>query len=405
MGQVPHALAPHLSLDHYIGAELRVLRMRQGLSQRSLAAAAHVSSALIARIERGERRLTGDIADSCDRALGSDGVLRRLVQTRPEHSEFKAGATSHDPVDSLTGLISGAGGEGADAILARATQRMSSYPEHAATSLWISTQQDLHLAQGLLRARPGYRSHATLLRGVTILAATSAHLLMDLADRTNARRYLILSRQAGEEIGDGPLVAWTLGMAAVDSMVSKNPTEAALLLDHANHLSAGGSRRRRAWISALRARAHAGAGNDSVAQQALDDARVALQMAGPPTQLDFFDDARLDGAYGTTHMLLKNFDVAKDAISNAIARRRPDDVKGIAYLTLDQAECQISGDDPDAAADRIRAAATLARHQMVAPLQARVFDLRQRMTRWSDSRPVRELDADLESMSVPLGRV
>lgn len=406
MGQQPRALSPHLSLDHFIGSEIRTRRTQRRLSHRELAALVHVSADLIARIERGERRIAADLAAACDTVLQSGGALRQLVEARPERpSPAIARSDSLDPIEALSALIAGGADEHAEGIFARATERMATYPEHAPAALWTSTQQDLRLAQELLRAIPSLRSHRTLLRSVAVLTGTSGHLLMDLADRANAHRYLTLSRQAGEQLEEAELVAWTLGMAAIDMIVSADWAQATQILDHAHEIATRGPSRRRAWISALRARAHAGAGHELIARRCLDEARSALDDAGHPTHLDFFNHARLDGAYGTTHLLLKDVDAADAAITDAIARRQPDDVKGIALLMLDHAECRIISGDADGAAHRILAAATLAETQLVAPIQRRINDLRQGMSRWSDSGSVRELDSKIQVLLEPVRKV
>lgn len=55
MAQTPRELAPHTSAKHYFGAQLRSWREQRGWSQARLGEHLHVSSDLIAKIEKALR--------------------------------------------------------------------------------------------------------------------------------------------------------------------------------------------------------------------------------------------------------------------------------------------------------------------------------------------------------------
>ena len=59
-------------------AELRRLRLRDGVSQEQLAALVVHSRALIAAVELGERWPPRDLAERCDEILHGAGMLKRL---------------------------------------------------------------------------------------------------------------------------------------------------------------------------------------------------------------------------------------------------------------------------------------------------------------------------------------
>lgn len=61
------------------GGALRALRNAHNVSLRALARRSSVSFGLLSNIERGERRLTAEVAQACDRALGTT-VLTTLVR-------------------------------------------------------------------------------------------------------------------------------------------------------------------------------------------------------------------------------------------------------------------------------------------------------------------------------------
>src|ERR1051326_3470182 len=80
MGRPARELTPHVSLRHFLGAELRHWRQGAGLSPARLGEQVNYSGALIAKVEKAERAPTAALAQACDRVLGTGGVLSRLVE-------------------------------------------------------------------------------------------------------------------------------------------------------------------------------------------------------------------------------------------------------------------------------------------------------------------------------------
>nr|WP_308309757.1 helix-turn-helix domain-containing protein [Streptomyces sp. CHD11] len=68
---------------HSFPAQLRRLRQARGLSLTDLARQTHYSKGYLSKIETGTKRATADIARICDRVLGAEGELLRLVQEGP----------------------------------------------------------------------------------------------------------------------------------------------------------------------------------------------------------------------------------------------------------------------------------------------------------------------------------
>ncbi|WP_399432231.1 helix-turn-helix domain-containing protein [Streptomyces sp. WAC05374] len=64
-------------------AQLRRLRLRQGLSLADLARRTHYSKGYLSKIETGAKRATIDVARRCDQVLRADGELLRLVREAP----------------------------------------------------------------------------------------------------------------------------------------------------------------------------------------------------------------------------------------------------------------------------------------------------------------------------------
>ncbi|MFJ7264795.1 Scr1 family TA system antitoxin-like transcriptional regulator [Streptomyces globosus] len=66
-----------------VGAQVAVLRVRKGLTQRQLAKLVRMEEETIASIEQGRRALMPDVAETMDRVLESGGVLAAGVEKLP----------------------------------------------------------------------------------------------------------------------------------------------------------------------------------------------------------------------------------------------------------------------------------------------------------------------------------
>jgi transcriptional regulator with XRE-family HTH domain len=77
-------LAPDTSPRNKFGAELRRWRERRGLSQRRLADTVLHSEETVSKVERAERWPTKALAQRCDRALATGGVLVAMWPTVEE---------------------------------------------------------------------------------------------------------------------------------------------------------------------------------------------------------------------------------------------------------------------------------------------------------------------------------
>ncbi|MFF6809868.1 helix-turn-helix domain-containing protein [Streptomyces sp. NPDC012403] len=88
---------------HSFPAQLRRLRQARGLSLTDLARQTHYSKGYLSKIETGTKRATADIARICDRVLGAEGQLLRLVQEGP-------------PADGGSGAEAAASGRQSDGV-------------------------------------------------------------------------------------------------------------------------------------------------------------------------------------------------------------------------------------------------------------------------------------------------
>jgi transcriptional regulator with XRE-family HTH domain len=78
MGRPPRPLTPQASAGHRFGAELRRWRLARQLTQRALAQRVWHSQEIVAKVEKGERWPSWDLATRCEAALSAGGQLAAL---------------------------------------------------------------------------------------------------------------------------------------------------------------------------------------------------------------------------------------------------------------------------------------------------------------------------------------
>ncbi|MES4905743.1 MULTISPECIES: helix-turn-helix transcriptional regulator [unclassified Streptomyces] len=69
----------------FFGAEVRIWRLRAGLSQRELGLKANYGQQYVAKVEAGERLASPEFADACDRVFGTPGTFARLRKRASRH--------------------------------------------------------------------------------------------------------------------------------------------------------------------------------------------------------------------------------------------------------------------------------------------------------------------------------
>jgi len=74
-GRPPHPLNPDASLAHAVGAEIRALRERAGLTQEALGAKIHYTAQHISAAERAQTTLSLTFLEAADAGLDAGGSL------------------------------------------------------------------------------------------------------------------------------------------------------------------------------------------------------------------------------------------------------------------------------------------------------------------------------------------
>lgn len=109
MPQAPRRLSPYDSMLNFFGAELRHWREVRGLSQDALGRLVHVSGDTLSKVEKASRWPARHLAESCDTALTTGGILTRLW---PFVDTERRGSQGHGSPGVGDGMVTTALGEG-----------------------------------------------------------------------------------------------------------------------------------------------------------------------------------------------------------------------------------------------------------------------------------------------------
>jgi transcriptional regulator with XRE-family HTH domain len=309
------------------GDALRRTRLAAGLSQPRLAAAVHFSQSLISKVENGAEHPSYEFARACDDALGAGGQLLSLVGApRPTSGDTEIEAW--ELADALT--RSSISLQTLDHMEHAIHGHAARYPSSAPAALMVPVQQQLRRLRHALTQPQTLEVRRRAVRLVGVLSGLAGHLRLDTGREDHAVTFFELGRLAGHEAADDDLTAWVLATHSIAPFFAGRPAEAATLLDEASDLAVHASGpRRRAWIEALRARAHAAIGDRAGSLSSLEAARAAIDsVTDPPHGTDFFDAPRLAGLAGGTYLLLRDTEPATEMLTQALASRAPADTKG-----------------------------------------------------------------------------
>ncbi|MGH3801287.1 MAG: hypothetical protein ACRDTD_14345, partial [Pseudonocardiaceae bacterium] len=243
------------------------------------------------------------------------------------------------------------------------------------------------------------RRRAVTLLGV--LSGLAGNLWLDLGQEDQAAGFFDIGELAGQEAEDPDLTAWVLATRSIGPFFAGQYRNAADLLARSEDAAARrSSPRRRAWVTALRARAAAAVGDHHLSRTALERAHQHMAaVSEPPSGTEFFDEARLDGLAGTAYLLMTDTHQAVPLLTQARDRRASADAKGRSLVTLDLAECHAVDREPEEAARLAAHALDDVDGSIVAPIVIRARRLLAGLHQWSELAAVRELDNRLAELS------
>ncbi|MBX6388585.1 MAG: helix-turn-helix transcriptional regulator [Frankia sp.] len=232
-------------------------------------------------------------------------------------------------------------------------------------------------------------------------AALAGWLAFDMGDTTTALSYYRVAIEAAREADDNELWACVLGYESYQPGAAGRPDQACALLTEAQRRAGpAASGLTAAWLAGREAEEQATRGDSRAALTALDRARDAFDRAGREERVwtGFFDRGRLDGLRVTTYLRLRRPAAASLAASDALRAAGPAATKKRSLLLGDVAEVYVQRRDIDAACQLAADALAIVAQTDFSLGLARVQRVRERLSPWQSSQPVRDLDEQLRAL-------
>ncbi|MGW4799327.1 hypothetical protein ACWEPC_43615 [Nonomuraea sp. NPDC004297] len=205
-----------------------------------------------------------------------------------------------------------------------------------------------------LLGRASGRSRPDLFTAAAELSYLAAYMAMDAGANALAQRYYISTVRLADEAGDHVLRATALRSMAVQAAELGHDGEALALADAAASVLGGrGSRRTLAWITGMRAEAHAAAGTRWDALNLLRRTETQLERADSPPETEWLGNYRresLEHQIGLTLSRLGDHATAARHFTASMHGRRPVELRTRVLIGLRAAHAFLRSGDPDQAA-------------------------------------------------------
>jgi tetratricopeptide (TPR) repeat protein len=228
-------------------------------------------------------------------------------------------------------------------------------------------------------------------------AGLAGWLSFDLRDDVRAEAYYKVGLAATQDLDDPWVHAHILGRMSFLPTYRGNHSEAVGLLRAARDEAARGSSPTvRSWLAAVEAEACACLGDDLDCHRALERAEGYLQeFCDVDPAADIFDAARLAGFDGVCHLRMEKAQAALPKLRAALSMLAPELNRQRANVLADLAAAYVQNGAPEEACQVAEEAVVLARQTRAAVGLQRLRQLRAQLVPWQETRPVRELDAQL----------
>lgn len=437
MGRAARELTPHVSLRHFLGAELRHWRLVAELSHARLGERVSYSGALITKVEKAERMPSVELARACDEVLGTGGVLARLVAlieaTEQRDAESPtadgwpadvwllvgrrptvggASARGGGPVNrfeflaSLVGAGAGSlfGPETGDATrlgaedVARWQRSLSGLYElddqygGGAYELALRSVRQL---QRVMR-RAGYSSSTgealRALRGE--LTSHTGWLAFDAGHHAEARYWWLDVSHNARLHGDDRLFVTAARLLSRQASELDRPREA---VDHAQAAlraaTPWATRRLRSHLLSVEAFAHSHAGDAQATWAALRGADELIGSAAhddDPSWLYFWDEADLACCEARCAQALGQLPLAERRIDTALSAIRPEFQRNRAGTMVCRTEILVEQRNIDDAVATATQAVVGTSEVSSARLDARIGQVRRQLSHYADEPAVAE---------------
>ncbi|MFB4280546.1 hypothetical protein ACBJ59_35015 [Nonomuraea sp. MTCD27] len=198
------------------------------------------------------------------------------------------------------------------------------------------------------------RTRPDLFTAAAELSYLAAYMAMDAGANALAQRYYISTVRLADEAGDLVLRATALRSMAVQAAELGHDGEALALADAAaSALGGHGPRRTLAWITGMRAEAHAAAGTRWDALNLLRSTETQLERADSPPETEWTGNYRresLEHQIGLTLTQLGDHATAARHFTASMNARRPVELRTRALIGLRAAHAYLRAGDPEQAA-------------------------------------------------------
>ncbi|SPL96573.1 transcriptional regulator [[Actinomadura] parvosata subsp. kistnae] len=200
----------------------------------------------------------------------------------------------------------------------------------------------------------GGRARPDLFTAAAELSYLAAYMAMDAGANALAQRYYISTVRLADEAGDLVLRATALRSMAVQAAELGHDAEALALADAAaSALGGRGPRRTLAWITGMRAEAHAAAGTRWDALTLLRRTETQLERADSPPETEWLGNYRresLEHQIGLTLTQLGDHATAARHFTASMEARQPVELRTRVLIGLRAAHASVRAGDPEQAA-------------------------------------------------------
>ncbi|GAB1645518.1 hypothetical protein KRMM14A1259_59410 [Krasilnikovia sp. MM14-A1259] len=397
------------------GQALRNSRQRRGLSLRRLQALTSYDFTYVGQVERGEKPGSADLAEVCDRALGTDGQL--VAAYRRASAPPSGPEQQEDDMRRRTAIKAMAASPLAlmdhdmrapDPRVARLERSTEVYRHlyHGASDprdLLTLVRDHLDAAIDLLRELPDGALKRRVLRTRSETATLAGRLtFFDLHLPTEARGYYGLAHESATQADDDLLAAAALCHLAFLPAAEANPSAAVDYLGGAaRHAGRAGVPLVQSWIAAVESEILTPV-NAAGTLLALDRATELLTRpadAAPPGWFDYYSGDRLDGFRGRALLQLGRAEEARSALTAALRGVGPSAVKQRAVFLLDIASSHLGEEvQLERACDLAVDAATALAMAGYATAGDRLREFREQVKPWEHTSAVVDLDERLGAL-------
>ncbi len=300
------------------GAELTRLMTERGTGVRELARLVPCNPGHISNLRSGKARPSPELAGILDDLLGAGGTLAALAAANgPAVPGGDVGLIELTRLSEASDL----GADTVELLAASADRLCRDYPTVDPRGLSGPARTRLGYVTGLLGKRVTLAQHRDLLVVAGWLSALLACTLYDAGDRGAAETARRMTRQFGEHVGHGELIAWSFEIAAWYALVEGRTAQAAALSEAG--LAYAGVSNAAVQLTLQASRAYARIGDDRAGKMLAAGGAVLSRLPVPehPEHHFVFDRDKYEFYTATVYTWLGTDDAAAEENAREVVAR------------------------------------------------------------------------------------